>query len=194
MIRSKKDYYEKINLLNELNKSYYDLDSPILSDFEYDKIKKQLIDYENKHLDLNIVKNKIGFEPSKKFSKVKHAEKMLSLENAFDLEDINNFYKKIKNYLSFDINNNISLTAEPKIDGISASLFYNNGILVRGLSRGDGEYGEDITENLMTINDIPKKIVIKNLPSSFEVRGEVYIGKKDFEKLKDSFANPRNAA
>ena len=85
MIRSKKDYYEKINLLNELNKSYYDLDSPILSDFEYDKIKKQLIDYENKHLDLNIVKNKIGFEPSKKFSKVKHTEKMLSLENAFDL-------------------------------------------------------------------------------------------------------------
>ena len=94
MIRSKKDYYEKINLLNELNKSYYDLDSPILSDFEYDKIKKQLIDYENKHLDLNIVKNKIGFEPSKKFSKVKHTEKMLSLENAFNLEDINIFIKK----------------------------------------------------------------------------------------------------
>ena len=196
MINNINDYNKKIKLLKIFDKNYYDLNKPKISDAEYDLLKKEILDFEqkNKKLNLNFASNKVGFSPSKKFSKVLHTEKMLSLDNAFDLSDIENFYKKIKNYLSFHLDDNILLTAEPKIDGISASLFYSNGILARGLSRGDGEYGEDITENLMTINDIPKKIEIKNLPSSFEVRGEVYIGKKDFEKLKDNFANPRNAA
>jgi DNA ligase (NAD+) len=119
---------------------------------------------------------------------------MLSLGNAFDLEDINNFYKKVKNYLSFNIKKEISIIAEPKIDGISASLSYKNGHLVQGLSRGDGEYGEEITENLMTVLDIPKKINYKKFPKEIEIRGEIYIGKKDFKKIEKSFANPRNAA
>ena len=89
---------------------------------------------------------------------------------------------------------NITLVAEPKIDGISASLLYQNGKLTKGLSRGDGEYGEEITENLMTISDIPKKITYKKFPKLMEIRGEVYIGKKDFKNIENNFANPRNAA
>jgi len=119
---------------------------------------------------------------------------MLSLGNAFNINDMNNFYKKIKNYLNYETSQNITLIAEPKIDGISASLLYQNGILVQGLSRGDGEYGEEITENLMTISDIPKKITYKKFPKLIEIRGEVYIGKKDFKNIENNFANPRNAA
>ena len=118
---------------------------------------------------------------------------MLSLANAFDHLDIEDFEKKIKNYLN-NKNLDLSFSLEPKIDGISASLTYKNGLLIRGLSRGDGETGEDILENLKTIEQIPKKIKVNNLPEILEVRGEVYIGKKDFNKIKDKFANPRNAA
>ena len=99
-------------------------------------------------------------------------------------------FKKINNFLNYK--GEIQLSSEPKIDGISSTLRYENGILIYGLSRGDGTFGEDITENLITIKDIPKKL--KDAPKIIEVRGEVYIGKKDFEKIKDKFANPRNAA
>ena len=99
-----------------------------------------------------------------------------------------------KNYLNFKEDSKIELTAEPKIDGISASLIYKNNKIIRGLSRGDGEFGEDITENLLTIKDIPTVLKDEMIEEEFEIRGEVYIGKKDFEKLKDDFANPRNAA
>ena len=158
MINNIDEYNKKIKLLKNLNKNYYDLNKPKISDGKYDLLKKEIIDFEQKNKNLNFASRNIGFAPSKKFSKVLHSEKMLSLDNAFDLDDIKNFYKKIKNYLSLKVDDKIILAVEPKIDGISASLFYSNGILVRGLSRGDGEYGEDITENLMTINDIPKKL------------------------------------
>ena len=101
--------------------------------------------------------------------------------------------KKINNYLN-NTNLDLSFSLEPKIDGISASLTYKDGTLIRGLSRGDGEIGEDILQNLKTIKQIPHRIKGKDIPKILEVRGEVYIGKKDFEKIKDKFANPRNAA
>ena len=119
---------------------------------------------------------------------------MLSLSNAFSEEDLINFEKKILNFLSKNNNSNISYTAEPKIDGISASLKYLNGKLKLGLSRGDGKEGEDITSNLSTIKDIPKSILSKDFPEEIDIRGEVFIQNSDFDILKEKFANPRNAA
>ena len=119
---------------------------------------------------------------------------MLSLSNAFDKEDLINFEKKIFNFLSFKQSEEIEYSAEPKIDGISASLIYKNGKFVKGLSRGDGKVGEDITDNLRTINDIPKVIKLENFPTEIDIRGEVFIQNKDFQKINEKFANPRNAA
>ena len=119
---------------------------------------------------------------------------MLSLSNAFNEQDLRNFEKKIINFLSLNNANNIEYSAEPKIDGISASLIYIDGNFKKGLSRGDGKEGEDITENLKTIHDIPTIINVKNFPEDIEIRGEVFIENKDFEKIKENFANPRNAA
>ena len=119
---------------------------------------------------------------------------MLSLSNAFSEEDLNNFEKKILKFLSKQNDFKIYYSAEPKIDGISASLTYKKGNFIRGLSRGDGKEGEDITKNLETILDIPKKILSKDFPEEIDIRGEVYIQNSDFVKLKDKFANPRNAA
>ena len=118
---------------------------------------------------------------------------MLSLSNAFDKNDIDDFLKKINNFLNIN-NKNIELYSEPKIDGISATLIYQKGKLIRGLSRGDGVIGEDILENLKTISEIPKNINSENVPELLEIRCEVFIGKKDFLNLKEKFANPRNAA
>ena len=195
MIKSSAQYKKKLALLKKYDQFYYDYSKPKISDFEYDKLKNELLKFEEINKEFNFVKSKVGYAPSVKFSKVKHSEKMLSLDNAFDIEDVKNFLKKIRNYLSMRNNDELlELIAEPKIDGISASLIYQKGNLTKGLSRGDGEFGEDITENLLTIQEIPKKINIKNFPEIFEVRGEVYISKKDFEKIKNQFANPRNAA
>ena len=119
---------------------------------------------------------------------------MLSLANAFDEEDLFNFEKRILNFISQKENFKISYSAEPKIDGISASLTYKNGELIKGLSRGDGKQGEDITKNLKTIKDIPKRISKKDFPEEIDIRGEVFIRNSDFEHLKEKFANPRNAA
>jgi len=194
---SLKEYKEKIALIEKLNKAYYNNDKPLVSDAEYDEIKKDILNFEKKNpeiTDKNSPTKKVGFAPSEKFSKVKHLVPMLSLDNAFTKEDVEDFLKKIRNYLNFEKDTPIELTAEPKIDGISASLIYKNNKIIRGLSRGDGEYGEDITENLLTIKDIPQILHGENIDKEFEIRGEVYIGKKDFEKIKNDFANPRNAA
>ena len=117
---------------------------------------------------------------------------MLSLSNAFDEKDLVNFEKRIINYLNKKIN--LKYSVEPKIDGISASLLYINKKFVTGVSRGDGKIGEIITENLKTIKDIPQEIKNSSFPNEIEIRGEVFIKKNDFLKLKDQFANPRNAA
>ena len=119
---------------------------------------------------------------------------MLSLSNAFSKENVVDFFKKIRNFLNLEKNEKIIFSSEPKIDGISASLKYIDGVFVSGLSRGDGKIGEDITNNLKTINDIPKKVDKPNFPKILEVRGEVYITKSDFKKIKKQFANSRNAA
>ena len=191
-----KIYIEKINQLKKYNKAYFEQDNPTVSDVDYDKIKIKILDLEKKYTYLknkNSPSQKIGYEPSNKFKKIKHLKPMLSLSNAFEQDDMKVFLSKINNFLN-NKELNIELSSEPKIDGISASLTYENGLLVKGISRGDGVIGEDILKNLMTIKEIPKKIFSKNLPKIFEVRGEVYIGKKDFETIKDNFANPRNAA
>jgi DNA ligase (NAD+) len=193
----KKDYNEKIKNLLKLNKHYYDLNKPLVYDHEYDQIKADILSLEKKYDFLesaNSPSKIVGFKPSKTFKKVLHRVPMLSLSNAFDEEDLVNFEKKINNFLDQKSFNELEYSAEPKIDGISASLIFKKGKFIMGLSRGDGKKGEDITNNLMTIDDIPKNISAKNFPDEIDIRGEVFIQNNDFENLKYKFANPRNAA
>ena len=194
----KKKYQEKIKLLVKYNKYYYENNSPLVDDSEYDNLKIEILDLEKKNsfLKSNDSPSKtVGFKPSKNFVKVNHKVPMLSLSNAFDKNDLENFQKKIINFLNFKNENQLfEYSTEPKIDGISASLLYKNGKFVRGLSRGDGKAGEDITKNLFTINDIPKVIENNNFPKEIDIRGEVFIEKNDFKLLREKFANPRNAA
>ena len=193
----KKDYKKKIKLLLEYNESYYDKNDPKISDQNYDDLKKEILKLEKKFeflIDENSPSRTVGFEPSKNFKKIRHKEPMLSLSNAFSEEDLINFEKRIINYLNKEKDFKIEYSAEPKIDGISASLIYKNGEFIIGLSRGDGKEGEDITQNLKTIKDIPKFISKKNFPKEIDIRGEVFIQNSDFKKLSNKFANPRNAA
>ena len=192
-----KVYIEKINQLKKHDEAYFKHDNPIISDADYDNIKKQILNLEKKYKYLkneNSPSKRVGYEPSNKFTKVIHDVPMLSLSNAFSEENIVDFLRKIRNFLNLKDSEKIVFSAEPKIDGISASLKYVDGIFVLGLSRGDGKTGEDITNNLKTIKDIPKKINKFNFPKILDVRGEVYISKSDFKKIAKQFANPRNAA
>ena len=192
-----KYYNYKIQLINEYNKFYYDKSRPKVSDDEYDKLKKEILLLEKRHEFLysrSSPSKNVGYKPSKNFKKIPHRVPMLSLANAFNEEDLLNFEKRVLNFISQTENFKISYSAEPKIDGISASLIYKNGIFVKGLSRGDGKEGEDITFNLATIKDIPKKIQSKDFPEEIDIRGEVFIQISDFKNLKEKFANPRNAA
>lgn len=192
-----KNYNQKIKELIKLNKLYYDESNPAVDDNQYDKLKSEILSLEKKY---DFLKNKnspsriVGFKPSRNFRKVLHKVPMLSLSNAFNEEDLLNFEKRIINYLDEKQDFKIEFSAEPKIDGISASLTYKNGKLIAGLSRGDGSQGEDITENIKTIKDIPHFINAKDFPDEIDIRGEVYIQNNDFKKLKNKFANPRNAA
>ena len=192
-----KIYIKKINELKKHNKAYFQNDNPLISDKKYDDLKVEILSLEKKY---KYLKNKkspsknVGYKPSDKFKKIAHDTPMLSLANAFSKENIEDFLKKVKNFLNIKNTSNIVFSAEPKIDGISASLKYINGIFTTGLSRGDGKIGEDITNNLKTIKDIPKKIDKNNFPKILDVRGEVYISRSDFKKIDKQFANPRNAA
>ena len=191
------EYKKKIKLLTNYNKNYYDTSKPLVSDKEYDDLKNSILVLESKYTFLNSKKSPskvVGFKPSKNFQKITHRAPMLSLANAFGREDLINFEKKILNFLSKNEDYKLSYSAEPKIDGISASLIYKNGEFKIGLSRGDGKEGEDITANLATIKDIPKKIQLKDFPKEIDIRGEVFIQNSDFKNLKEKFANPRNAA
>ena len=191
------EYLKKINLVQKYNKYYYDKDKPIVSDQIFDLLKKDIIDLEKKFkfLKSNYSPTRaVGFKPSKNFQKVKHRVPMLSLGNAFDEKDLKNFEKKIINFLSLKKISIIDYSAEPKIDGISASLIYVNGKFTKGLSRGDGMEGEDITQNLKTIDDIPLKVTTQNFPKEIDIRGEVFIENNDFKRINEKFANPRNAA
>ena len=193
---SLKGYKNKLKLLEKYNKFYYQNQKPIVSDKQFDKLKTEILELEKKHgfSDTKSPSVKIGYKPSKKFQKFKHKVKMLSLSNAFNQEDLINFQKKNINFLALDKNYEFEYSAEPKIDGISASLNYKKGKLIRGLSRGDGEEGEDITENLKTIRDIPLNVSHPDFPEEIDIRGEVFIETNDFKKIEKDFANPRNAA
>ena len=190
-------YQEKIELIKDYNKHYYDESKPIVLDKDYDQLKRNIQLLEEKYKFLkskNSPSKTVGFKPSKNFKKISHRVPMLSLANAFSEEDLISFEKKILNFISEKNNFEIEYSAEPKIDGISASLVYKNGKFIIGLSRGDGKKGEDITDNLKTIGDIPKQILSKDFPEEIDIRGEVFIQNSDFKILKEKFANPRNAA
>ncbi len=147
----KKKYKNKIKELILHNNLYFEKNKPKISDEDYDKLKNEILDLENKYpflSDKNSPSKIVGFRPSKNFQKSNHREKMLSLSNIFDEKDLINFEKKIINFLDLKKNTQIEYSVEPKIDGISASLSYKKGFLISGLSRGDGEQGELITENL----------------------------------------------
>ena len=193
----KKNYKIKIRELKQNNFLYFEKNSPEISDAEYDKLKKEILDLENQYKFLRSEyspSKSLGYKPSKNFKKKAHRVPMLSLANAFNEEDLLNFEKRILNFISEKENFKITYSAEPKIDGISASLIYKEGKFIRGLSRGDGKEGEDITANLATIKDIPQKISNKNFPNEIDIRGEVFIQNSDFKNFKEKFANPRNAA
>ena len=181
-------FKKKVSILKRHNKLYYGYDKPEITDKDYDELKKDLFILEKKYSylkKLNLLENIIGSPPINKFKKIQHLEPMLSLSNAFEVIDLENFLKKINNFLNYK-DQSLELFVEPKIDGISATLIYEKGNLKRGLSRGDGNIGEDILENLKTISDLPKQINQKNVPDLLEIRCEVYIGKKDFTKLSEN--------
>ncbi len=191
----KKKYILKLNTLKKHNKLYFEKNSPKISDADFDKLKKEILEIEKNNPNIIgkfSVSNLVGSKPSKSFDKYTHKVQMLSLSNGFSEEDLFNFEKKIFNFLNNK--KKFYYSVEPKIDGISASLTYINNQLVYGVSRGDGKVGEVITENLKTIKDIPLKIKDRDFPSEIEIRGEVFIKKANFIKIKDKFANPRNAA
>ena len=198
---------QKVEALREKiryhNYRYYILDDPTILDIEYDRLLRELMEIENKHPEL-IVRDspsqRVGASPLEAFDTVNHKVPMLSLANAFDEEELRHFDQRIRKLLKKD---DIQYVAEPKIDGLAVSLLYEEGIFVRGATRGDGTRGEDVTQNLRTIRSIPLTLKDKEkVPPFLEVRGEVFIMLKDFEKINSSrlqkgepsFANPRNAA
>ncbi|MEP3630813.1 MAG: NAD-dependent DNA ligase LigA, partial [Hyphomicrobiales bacterium] len=165
------------------NNAYHTEDRPLITDADYDALKKRNLAIEERFPNLkleNSPSDQVGAAPSQKFGKVAHKVSMLSLDNAFNDEDVADFVDRIRRFLSLGADEMVAITAEPKIDGLSASLRYENGIFVRGATRGDGSTGEDITANLRTLKNIPEKLTGDNIPDVVEVRGEVYMMKSEF--------------
>ena len=190
-------------LLAKANMDYHGLDTPTLDDAEFDRLKQRNAALETAFPHLVRADSpsvQVGAAPSDGFSKVTHAVAMLSLSNAFDDSDVEEFDARVRKYLGISSSDPLAFTAEPKIDGLSLSLRYENGMLVRAATRGDGSVGEDVTDNARTISDVPH--VLENAPDVLEVRGEVYMAQSDFDALNAAqigkgakvFANPRNAA
>ena len=189
----------------EADRLYHGEDNPELSDAAYDALRKRNRALELRFPDLRRADSptvRVGAAPSDKFAKITHAVPMLSLDNAFSDEDVRDFATRLRKYLGIPHTETIALTAEPKIDGLSASLRYENGALVYGVTRGDGTVGEDITANLKTIESIPHQLKGEGIPAVVEVRGEVFFPRSEFLALNARqeasggkvFANPRNAA
>jgi len=198
----KKKIEELIEKIHTFDYQYYVLDNPSISDFEYDKIFRSLVDLENANPDLikpDSPTQRVGGEALEAFESVIHRQAMLSLNNAFEEDELIAFDKRIKDDIGID---EVEYAVEPKFDGLAITLTYKNGIFVQGATRGDGYTGENVTHNLKTIRSIPTKINHPNPPKILEVRGEVLMLKKDFELLnkkqeslgEKKFANPRNAA
>ena len=200
------DLLEKIATLreeiNHHNYRYYVLDSPLISDAAFDRLLSELQALEQSHPELitpDSPTQRVGAAPLRQFSSVQHSVPMLSLDNAFTDKDVEEFDRRARDKLKHA---QLNYTVEPKLDGLSVSLRYENGVLVRAGTRGDGSVGEDVTANIRTIKSIPLKLQNKDWPAILEVRGEVVINKNDFTRLNDEriarhesvFANPRNAA
>src|SRR5216117_4300790 len=180
---------------------YYEEAAPIISDREYDRLYKQLIDLETQFPDLitpDSPTQRVGGKPLKAFEQVSHVIPMLSLDNTYSEEEVKNFHARIRRLLP---NEEIPVVIEPKVDGVAVSLIYENGRLRQAATRGDGNVGDNITQNIRTIRSVPERLR-DNAPKLLEVRGEVYMDRKGFKKLNDErekeglalFANPRNAA
>ena len=184
---------------------YYQQDAPEISDADYDTLRKKLIALETEHPHLASDKSpsqKVGAAPVSAFGKIRHDVAMLSLGNAFNDDDVIEFADRVRRFLKLGADDPLDITAEPKIDGLSISLRFENGALVQAATRGDGAEGENVTANVKTISEIPHQLKGKGVPDVIEVRGEIYLGHKDFAALNAAqaergekiFANPRNAA
>ncbi|MBT3787203.1 MAG: NAD-dependent DNA ligase LigA [Alphaproteobacteria bacterium] len=189
----------------EHDQRYYRDDAPDVTDADYDALRQRNIAIETRFPDLkrkDSPSDRVGATPATGFGKVKHRRPMLSLDNAFNDEDVHEFVARVRKFLGLSEDEKVTLVAEPKIDGLSASVRYEMGKFVLGATRGDGETGEDITANLAQVTDLPKTLSGNNVPDVIEVRGEVYMAKEDFLALNEAqekaggkiFANPRNAA
>ncbi len=184
---------------------YYQHDAPVISDAEYDALRRRNQAIEGRFPDLvrpDSPSKRVGAPAAAAFAKVRHARPMLSLDNAFANEDVRDFVDRIRRFLRPKPEEKIELSAEPKIDGLSISLRYEKGKFVRGATRGDGEVGEEVTQNLRTVADIAQYLKGRDVPAVLEVRGEIYIQRSDFAEFNEArrksgeppFANPRNAA
>src|SRR6202166_1145384 len=187
------------------DRRYYQDDAPSVSDAEYDRLRQRYGAIEARFPQLRSLESltqRVGAAPSARFAKVRHAVPMLSLDNAFAEQDVADFVGRIRRFLRLGEDDKISFSAEPKIDGLSMSLRYEGGELVTAATRGDGAEGEDVTANIRTLEDVPKKLKGRNVPDICEVRGEVYMTKQAFLALNERqkaagdtiFANPRNSA
>lgn len=212
LVKIKKEIEELQEEIAKHDSAYHTLDAPLISDAQYDKLRQKLENFYDEYPQFfkeNI--NKVGGKTLDIFKKIKHAKPMLSLSNGFSREDIQDFIDRINRFLGldkkeaptlFEDQNNIDFFCETKIDGLSFSARYEKGKLKYVATRGDGEEGEDVTQNAMTIKNFPHELDVKNPPEIFEIRGEIYMGKNDFAKLNlkqeeiggKIFANPRNAA
>lgn len=202
-VEAKAELARLADILVKANADYHTQDAPSLSDAEYDALKRRNTDIESRFPGLkrdDSPTDQVGAPVSAAFSKVEHAVRMLSLGNAFTDDDVAEFATRVRKYLGLRDSDPLAFTAEPKIDGLSLSLRYENGVLVQAATRGDGQVGENVTANARTISDVPHKIA--NAPAVLEVRGEVYMSHADFDALNaaqaakgdKTFANPRNAA
>jgi len=187
------------------DRRYYQDDAPTVSDAEYDALRRRYEEIEKRFPELHTLTSltrRVGAAPAAKFKKVRHAVAMLSLANAFSDDDVRDFVERIKRFLNLGEKEKLAFTAEPKIDGLSCSLRYEQGELSVAATRGDGEEGEDVSANVRTIKDVPKVLKGKGVPDLIEVRGEVYMNHSDFRELNKRqeaagekvFANPRNSA
>jgi DNA ligase (NAD+) len=202
---AKKELERLAKEIAEHDRRYYQDDAPTVSDAEYDALRRRNNEIEAAFPELirsDSPSQKVGAKAAERFEKVRHSRPMLSLDNAFTDEDVRDFFARAKRFLGLPEDEPLALIAEPKIDGVSASLRYEDGKLVLGATRGDGAEGENVTANLKTIKDVPKTFGGKKPPKVFEVRGEVYMSHADFAALNERqakagekiFANPRNSA